>query len=98
MSSKTHNAKVIELFPEPSDGVKEFVNIVLTEERLREGVSIVNSGNFIFDSKLLAAFVKWILINVKMECEPELESRNLEWKQVTKLLTDKARVWYGSKL
>lgn len=88
--------------PEVAASVDEFVNLVLTEARLMQGATVVNSGTTFpnpveFDKRLTGKFVAWILGDVKKETQDELQASNLTFEQVEKALTAKARTWYLSK-
>lgn len=69
--------------------VEAFVAMVMTVARMEQGV--FNVG---LDVKNTGKFVAWVLSDVEKETQDELEAAKLEWKQVQKLLSDKARAWY----
>lgn len=75
--------------PEVAASVDAFVELVLTPARLEQGSNAVG-----LDMKLTGKFVSWVLIDVQKETQDELEASSLEWKQVQKPLTDRARSWY----
>lgn len=87
---------------EVAASVEQFVELVLTEARLDQGATTVNSSNqnanpVEFDKRLTGAFVAWVLADVQKETQDELQASGLDWKAVQKPLTDKARKWYLSK-
>lgn len=76
-----------------AEGVIQFVDMVLTNARLEQGVTAV-AGSLSFDMKLLGNFIKWIMADVEKETKDELVASNLEWKQVQKEISNRARLWY----
>lgn len=76
--------------PETAASVGAFVELVLTPARLEQGATAVGG----FDLKLTGKFVNWCTTDVQKETTDELEASGLDWKQVQKPLTDKARSWY----
>jgi hypothetical protein len=79
--------------PEVAASVDAFVDLVLTEARLEQGANAVGG----IDNKLTGKFIAWIEGDVKKETQDEMEASKLEWKQVQKPLTIKARTWYLNK-
>lgn len=79
--------------------VDEFVNMVLTEARLEQGVSVLKLNDF--NQKGTGPFLQWVVKDVQKETSAELEAANLTFDQVKKAISDKARSWYleqGKKL
>jgi hypothetical protein len=72
--------------------------MVCTEARLEQGAATVApGGSLAFDKKLTGRFVDWIKADVQKEAQDELAAAGLDWEQVQKHLTVKARTWYLSK-
>lgn len=98
--AKGHKHKVIEtakpaqVDPEIASSATAFATMVLTESRLEQGARAVNGGEFSCEHRLIGPFIAWVTGDVKKECEAELVSSNLNWKQVQKPLVDRAREWY----
>lgn len=76
--------------PEVAASIDAFVELVLTPARLEQGATSVGG----FDMKLTGKFVNWCVGDVQKETQDELEASGLDWKQVEKPLTNKARSWY----
>lgn len=87
--------KSVQLEPEFVSTINNFVDLFVTENRLSQGVTVACDGEF--DMKRMGDFLKWINVDVKKESKDELEVSNLEWKQVSKFVTVKARNWYKDK-
>jgi hypothetical protein len=79
-----------------ASNVNQFVDMVLTDARLEQGATAV-AGSLTFDMKLVGKFLTWITNDVQKETKDELAASNLDWKQVSKPLGDKARAWYIAK-
>ena len=79
-------------------GIDQFVAMVLTEARLEQGAAAVAPGGTLaFDKKLTGRFVDWVKADVQKEAQDELTAAGLDWEQVQKPLTAKARQWYLGK-
>jgi hypothetical protein len=77
--------------PEVAASTDQFVEMVLTEARLEQGAA----GNY--DMKLVGKFLAWISADVQKETQDELEASGLTWKDVSKAIATKARLWYIEK-
>ncbi len=85
-----------QISPDVISNIKQFVDMFLTIPRLEQGAAFVNTESF--DNKLIGKFIAWIIKDVEKESKAELEASSLEWKQVSKAVGDRARVWYLEKL
>jgi len=81
---------------EPSSDVVEFVNRFVTEPRLEQAVSELG-GDDEMDMSKMGEFLKWMGQDIKKESGDELEASNLEWKNVSKLITNKSRMWFMNR-
>lgn len=82
--------KAVQLDPEVVNNVNEFCDLMVTENRLEQIAQRVGE----FDKKLIGQFIKELSIDVKKESNAELEESNLEWKQVTKEVSNRAKKWW----
>lgn len=73
--------------------VSAFVDLVVTEARLEQGVSVVGGR----EPKLTGNFVKWVADDVRKESVAELEASGLTWDKVATAVTTKARTWFLRK-
>lgn len=92
-------AAPVQVNAETVANVDSFVELVLTTARLEQGARSVGGfdltqGMTTYDMKLTGKFVAWCLADVQKETQDELEASKLDWKQVQKPLSDKARAWY----
>ena len=90
--------EAVQIDPEVAANVDEFVDLVVTEARLEQGVREIASGKLVFEHRLIGPFMGWFGKDVKKETEAELEASGLEWKQVAKAVQDAARKWYIAKI
>lgn len=79
--------------------IKDFVDLVLTDARLEQGAGmvLVRDDSSMYDMKQLGSFLKWIASDVQKETQDELEASNLDWKDVLRPLSERARTWYITK-
>ena len=85
--------------PEAAANVDQFVDMVLTEARLEQGVQNVATRDEspMYDMKKVGKFLAWISADVQKETQDELEASGLTWKDVSKAVATKARLWYIEK-
>lgn len=81
--------------PAVAASVVEFVDMVVTDARLDQGVQEACGGEY--DIKKVGPFIGWISKDCAKECQDELKASGLEWKQVSKDVARKARTWYIGK-
>lgn len=85
----------VQIDPEKAASAREFVDMVLPEPRLEQGLQ--EACGRTADMKMTGQFLKWIGQDVKKECQDELAASSLEWKDVSKLLANRARDWFKAK-
>jgi len=84
--------------PEVAASIEAFADMVLTIARLEQGTQATSSdGTLSFDTKNLGKFIGWVSKDVLKESKDELEASKLEWKQVQRMVENKARTWFLSK-
>ncbi len=72
-----------------------FVDLMVTDARLEQGVSQVFGG--VYDIKSMGKFLAWVLADVQKESAAELNAAGLEWKQVAGGVQARARDWYKGR-
>lgn len=91
-------AKPVQVSAEAAASIEAFVNMVVTEARLEQGATKVSAdGALTYDMKNTGKFVTWVSADVEKETQDELAASGLTWKEVQKLISDKARAWYLTK-
>ena len=88
--------KAVQVNPSVVASVTEFVDLVVTDARLEQGVQEVCNGEY--DMKKIGHLLGFIGKDVSKECQAELEASGLTWKQVSKAVVDRARVLYIEKV
>jgi tRNA-binding EMAP/Myf-like protein len=88
--------KAAQLEPEVAHGIQAFVELVLAEPRLEQGITEACTGTP--DMKQVGAFLKWIAHDVQKECSAELAAAGLTWQQANRAVSDKARSWFRERL
>ena len=78
-----------QLHAEKANSINEFVNLVVTEARLNQGLALI--GN---DKKFTGKFVQWVKDDVKKEAKDEMEASGLTFDIVQKEIENKARTWF----
>jgi hypothetical protein len=76
--------KLVEVDVEKAETVKEFIEQVVSDERLEQGIQFIKSQNMALDQTSSGHFIKWVLSDVLKEESDRLEASNLKWKDVTK--------------
>ena len=87
--------KPVQLDPEVAKNIEEFVQMFVTENRLEQAVQEGCDGDV--SMKKMGGFLRWIGQDIKKEGQAELEASGLEWKQVGKAVTTRARDWFKQR-
>jgi hypothetical protein len=85
-----------QLEPEVARSIDGFVELVLAEPRLEQGLVEACQGTA--EMKQMGAFLKWIAHDVQKECDAELAAAGLTWEQVNRGLANRARSWFVKRL
>jgi len=83
--------KLVEVDPVKLASVNEFVDYTVTENRVDQGIQIIFGDGFI-EKKKTGDFLKWIVNDIIEEEGHTLAENGLEPKDVTKSLSNKARI------
>lgn len=89
---RTAGKSAVQVDASASTSVDEFVELLVTNSRLQQGLEAVTGGEF--DVQKTGAFLAWIGIDVQKESVAELEASNLRWAQVHKAVQTRARTWF----
>lgn len=85
--------KPAQIDPEVAESVNEFADLFVTENRLNQIAQRVGKP----DLERTGAFLKEFNLDVQKESVAELEAAGLEWKVVSKEISDRARKWWVNK-
>lgn len=75
---------------EKLNSIQEFVEYCVTENRVKQGIEKI-AGDKQFDNSMIGAFMKWIVEDIKKEESNALLENGLEFKDVTKAISERAR-------
>jgi len=92
-SVSKHKSK-ISIDPEKAQNIKDFVERVVTENRLNQGIEYLNEMGIEPDQKATGDFLKWVVNDVMKEEKDVLESSQLSEKEAKKAISNHAREWY----
>lgn len=90
--SKQKNA--VQIDPEVAKNIEEFVQMVVTNQRLEQGLEVVGEAT----AKNIGPFLKWMGNDIQREAEDELAISNLVWKDVAKAVNTAALAWFKAKI
>lgn len=76
------------------NSINEFVNIVLTENRLKQGVEYLQEQQLPLLVNSMGTFLKWIVNDCLKEEADVLVASGLEKKEVTPTISNKAKQWF----
>lgn len=98
VKTEAHSVKKGKVAPvqiEVPAGVLEFVDMFVTEARCQQG--LVEACDGTAEPRNTGNFLKWMGQDIKKESVAELEDAGLEWKDVTKHVTDASKSWWLAK-
>ncbi len=84
--------RAAQIEPEVARGVDAFVELVLADARLEQGLAEACQGSA--EMPKIGAFLKWVAGDVQKECGRELEAASLTWEQVNRAISARARTWF----
>lgn len=90
----TSEKKVKAIDPIVASASSQFVDAVLTESRLNQGLEYLKEMNLVDTMENTGTYIKWVINDVLTEESNLLEELNLEWDQVKKTLNKKTVAWY----
>lgn len=88
----TRQKEAVQVAPEIASGITGFIDLVVTEARLEQGLSITCGGQR--DPKMTGKFLQWVVSDVQKETKAEMEAAGLTWAQVQGAVQTRAREWF----
>ena len=76
------------------NSINEFVNIVLTENRLKQGIEYLQEQNLPLLVNSMGTFLKWVVSDCLKEEADVLIKSGLEKKEVSPNISNKAKQWF----
>ena len=81
------------------DGIFQFVDYAVTENRLNQAIEqVFTSNNIEVDIKKTGDFIRWIVNDITKEESDTMNDNNLEPKDVNKYISMKSKNWFFKKL
>ena len=90
----TKPKKKAKIDPEVLTNASAFIDFILTENRLEQGLSYLKEQGMVLEPKSIGPFLQWVGKDCQREGADELEANGLKWKQVSKPINNKARDWF----
>lgn len=94
---KHQSSKVKTLAPidvEKVEGIRNFVDNVLTESRLNQGIDKLREAGLPLERKSLGDFLRWIVNDVVKEETDTIVANQLDPKLINSEVSKKARLWF----
>jgi hypothetical protein len=82
----------VQVDPSVVASVAEFVALMVTDARLRQGLTEACGGAR--DPKSTRQFLEWVATDVRKESSVELAASGLSWSDVDKAVQARAREWF----
>ena len=82
----------VQVDPSVVASVAEFVALMVTDARLRQGLTEACGGAR--DPKITRQFLEWVATDVRKESSAELAASGLSWSDVDKAVQARAREWF----
>lgn len=79
---------------EELNSINEFIDTIVTENRLEQGISFFKENGIIVESKNTGEFLRWIVTDVLKEEQDTLIANKLDEKKVKNAIVTKARIWF----
>lgn len=94
LHSASHVKELIPIDVEKVKSIKECVNKIVSENRLKQGLEYLKENNILADNKAISSFINWVKDDcIKEELDIITES-NLEIKDVIKEISIKAKDFF----
>ena len=89
---------IVEVDPTKVNSINEFIDYAVTDTRLNQGLSWVIDNKFVMDLSSYGKFIKWINEDILKEESDVLSANNLTMKDVSKAISNKAKVFYMNNI
>lgn len=83
---------------EKVESAKEFVNNVVTENRLKQGLDFLREGNIVVDMKATGDFIRWVYNDVVKEESDVIEASGIDVKDIGGLVAKATKQWYFEQI
>lgn len=86
--------KIATIDPQKVESIEQCIDIILTEGRLKQGLEFLADRNLEVEMRNMGKYLKWVGQDIQKEEMDTIEANGLEWKDVTKFITQKAKAFY----
>lgn len=83
---------------ESLEGLKEFVDLAVTENRLEQGIQYLTEMGFSLDQKSTGQFLGWMVKDVIKEETDTIVANQFDVKKVKSAVSNKARIWFLNRV
>jgi len=83
---------------ESLEGLKEFVDLAVTENRLEQGIQYLTEMGFSLDQKSTGQFLGWMVKDVIKEETDTIVANQFDAKKVKSAVSNKARIWFLNRV
>ncbi len=80
------------------NGINEFVNYAVTENRLEQGITFFNENNIKVDMKSTGRFLGWVINDILKEESDTIKNNNFDNKKIKSAISKKARTWFLNRI
>lgn len=79
---------------ESMEGINSFVEMVVSENRLLQGLSVMKENCIPIESKNTGEFLRWIVKDILKEESDTISENNLDDKKLKNAIVTKSRIWF----
>lgn len=79
---------------EQVESAKQFVESVVTENRLQQGIQVLKERGIELDQKATGDYLRWVISDIAKEENDTIQENGLDVKKINPLISNKARVWF----
>jgi len=91
-SSKVKTLNAVDV--ESLEGINDFVELAVSENRLKQGLTWLQENQFPLDAKSTGEYLKWITADVFKEESDTIVANKLDAKKIRSAISVKARNWF----
>lgn len=90
--------KTLNVDPVRTAKIRELVEVLAPEWRLEQGVTYLRENGYSLDQKATGQFLQWVMKDILKEESDTIAANEFTWKELTGILTTRARDWYFTHL
>jgi len=83
---------------EQVENAKQFVESVVTENRLKQGIQVLKERGIELDQKATGEYLRWVIGDIMKEESDTIVKNQLEVKKINPIVSNKARAWFFTYL